>query len=302
MTCYYPLQGYRSKELTKNGKRKIVFSPKDGYVDLKMTVPCGQCIGCRLERSRQWAIRCVHEASLYEDNCFITLTYSNKFLPSDLSLKVKHFQDFMKRLRKRFGSGIRFFHCGEYGEQFGRPHYHAIIFNLDFPDKVLWQERNGEKLYRSQILEELWPFGHSSVGSATFESAAYVARYIMKKHTGKDADEHYKSVDLDSGEFIQRKPEYTTMSRRPGIGKDYFDTWNSDIYPSDEVILRNIVMKPPKYYDSLYEILYPDELARIKALRKIEASKHSENNTWERLAVRCFVKESKIKRLVRNFD
>lgn len=212
MPCYFPMQGYRSRSLTKNGKRQIVFSPKDGFIDLKMTVPCGQCLGCRLERSRQWALRCVHEASLYDDNCFITLTYSDEFLPRDYSLDVSHFQRFMKRLRKRFGEGIRFFHCGEYGSQFGRPHYHAILFNLDFPDKVFLKEQNGQTLYRSKILEELWPFGHSSVGSATFESAAYVARYILKKVNGDAADEWYAAVDHDTGEFFQRKPEYTTMS------------------------------------------------------------------------------------------
>lgn len=302
MPCYFPMQGYRSKELTKNGKRKIVFSSKDGYIDLKMTVPCGQCVGCRLERSRQWAIRCVHESSLYESNCFITLTYNNEYLPRDLSLDVSHFQKFMKRLRKRFGEGIRFFHCGEYGSKFGRPHYHAILFNFDFPDKYLWKEENGQKLFRSKILEELWPFGHSSVGTATFESAAYVARYILKKVTGDGAEEHYQSVDLDTGEFFQRKPEYTTMSRRPGIAKGWFDKFKDDVFPSDEVVLRGKRMRPPKYYDSLYELVDPSDHERIKIRRKASASKYSENNSPERLEVRRKVKEAQIKSLVRNID
>lgn len=87
--CYSPVKGYRSAQLTKNGKRKIVFNREQGFVDLPVTIPCGQCIGCRLEKSRQWAIRCVHEASLYENNCFITLTYSPENLPEDGSLKKK---------------------------------------------------------------------------------------------------------------------------------------------------------------------------------------------------------------------
>ena len=151
MACYHPMQGYRSAEVTKNGKRKIVFSPQKGYIDLPVKVACGQCIGCRLERSRQWAIRCVNEASLYRGNCFITLTYSDEYLPQNKSLDKRDFQLFMKRLRKEFSSErIRYFHCGEYGcsckvcglsaklcrrvgcgsfvEGLGRPHYHALFF------------------------------------------------------------------------------------------------------------------------------------------------------------------------------
>ena len=112
MPCYHPLLGYRSRSLTEKGKRAVVFNPRDGYVDQPVQLPCGQCIGCRLERSRVWAVRCVHEASLHSDNCFITLTYDNSHLPSDGSLHKDHFQKFMKRLRKSVGK-VRFFHCDE---------------------------------------------------------------------------------------------------------------------------------------------------------------------------------------------
>ena len=136
MPCYRPIKGYRSRRLNaETGKRPVVFNPRDGFYDQPVDLPCGQCIGCRLERSRQWAIRCVHEASLHERNCFITLTYRDECLPTNGSLDLDAFQKFMKRLRRRFGEGVRFFHCGEYGENFGRPHYHAILFNLDFSDK-----------------------------------------------------------------------------------------------------------------------------------------------------------------------
>ena len=117
MPCYYPLQGWRSKELTKNGKRAIVFDRKKGYVDQPLEVPCGQCIGCRLDRSRDWALRCIHEAQLHEDNSYITLTYDDDNLPANASLDKSDFQKFMKRLRKSLGDKkVRFFHCGEYGE------------------------------------------------------------------------------------------------------------------------------------------------------------------------------------------
>ena len=194
MACYHPLKGYRSSELTKNGKRKIVFNRNQGYADLPVTVPCGQCIGCRLERSRQWAIRCHHEASLYENNSFITLTYADEYLPQNGSLDLNAQQKFFKRLRKKYGSGIRFYACGEYGSKFGRPHYHACLFNHDFADKTLWKITNDVPLYRSSSLEELWPYGHSSVGNVTFQSAAYVARYILKKITGEHADNRLKDL------------------------------------------------------------------------------------------------------------
>ena len=143
MPCFHPLTGYLARDANASGKRSIVFDPKLALgVDVKRQVPCGRCIGCRLERSRQWAMRCVHEASLYKNNCFITLTFNDYYLPKDGSLHVEHFQKFMKRLRKRFGSGVRYFQCGEYGELLRRPHYHACLFNFDFPDRVLWSIRN----------------------------------------------------------------------------------------------------------------------------------------------------------------
>ena len=102
MACYHPIKAYRARRLNPSGKRGIVFNIKDGYEDMPVELPCGQCMGCRLEHSRQWAIRMMHEASQYENNCFITLTYDNEHLPPDGSLQLSHFQDFFKRFRKKF--------------------------------------------------------------------------------------------------------------------------------------------------------------------------------------------------------
>lgn len=303
MTCYHPLKGFRARNPSENGKFKIVFDRKMGYTDLPMTVPCGQCIGCRLERSRQWAIRCHHEAQLHGDNCFLTLTYNNQHLPADGSLDVRVFQLFMKRLRKKYGAGIRFYHCGEYGEQFGRPHYHACIFGFDFPDKKLWKTTDrGDRLYRSESLEELWPFGHSSIGEVNFQSAAYVARYIMKKVNGDRAAEHYTRVDPETGEVTHLKPEYTTMSRRPGIGHGWYEKYKDDVFPHDYVVMRGKKIKPPKYYDKMYEVAYPEDFAKLKSLRKRKAKKHVDDQTPERLEVRETVQLSKLKQLHRSVD
>lgn len=300
------MQAWYSSEVNTSGKRSLVFNPKRALQpDDPIQIACGQCVGCRLERSRQWALRCVHEASLYDDNCFITLTFAPEHLEkreNPWSLDVRDYQLFMKRLRKKFGAKIRFFHCGEYGEKYGRPHYHACLFNFDFPDKELWKVVNGHRLYTSKSLEELWPFGFSSIGDVTFESAAYVARYIMKKITGENSELRYGLVDSETGEYTPIKPEYTTMSRRPGIGKEWFDSFSTDVYPSDFITINGKKCRPPKFYDKLYEKERPYEFLDLKEARKLKAEQHSEHNTPERLAVREQIQHLRAAKLIRPVD
>lgn len=305
MPCYSPLVAWRGGSL-KSGKREILFKrPKADLASLfQLKLPCGQCIGCRLERSRQWAMRCVHEASLYSDNCFLTLTYADDYLPSGGSLVKRHFQLFMKRLRK-FARvpGIRFFHCGEYGDKFGRPHYHAIIFNFDFSDKYLFKSTDrGDKLWRSDSLESLWTFGQSMIGSVSFESAAYVARYVMKKVTGDRADAHY--VVPSTGEL--RLPEYITMSRRPGIGRGWYDKFKFDIFPRDYAIMRGKKMGVPKFYGSVYEREDPEAFAVVKQGRVMRACKVDLTGFGEtgdaRLRVKEIVKSAEIRSLSRKLE
>lgn len=292
MVCYAPLKGYRSRTSGDNGRRQIVFNRKQGYVDLPVTVPCGQCVGCRLERSRQWAIRCVHEAQMHQTNSFITLTYNNEHLPKDNSLDLRHFQLFIKRLRKHYHpKPIRFYHCGEYGSKHGRPHYHAILFGLDFEDQRLHQQTKTGDLYTSAILQRLWPYGFSTIGTVTFASAAYVARYIMKKVTGPAASSHYEG----------RKPEYTTMSRRPGIGSTWLQKFTSDVYPSDEIIIAGKRMRAPKFYDNQYELLEPEDYSRIRSKRIIRGRRLTDKSP-ERLAVRERAQLARLKLLKRDLD
>lgn len=270
---------------------------------MPVEVGCGQCIGCRLERSRQWAVRCMHEAQMHEDNCFITLTFDNEHIPQNGSLDVSIFQRFMKRLRKEYApKKIRFFHCGEYGEKFKRPHYHACLFGFDFSDLVSYNTGKGV-VQSSNALKKLWPYGFNTVGELTFDSAAYVARYITKKVTGQAALLHYTDIDFKTGEVLnERKPEYTTMSRRPGIGKKWFDEFKDEVYPSDSVVVRGKEMKPPKYYDSQYEIIEPEKFLKIKDERVKEASKHLNDQTEERLKVRQKVAEAKLNLKKRSFE
>lgn len=295
MPCYAPLQAYQC------ASGEIVFVERRRFdVVRSLQLPCGQCVGCRLERSRQWAMRCVHEASLHESSCFVTLTYDAAHLPADGSLNYDHFQRFMKRLRKRFAPiRVRFYMCGEYGEINFRPHYHACLFGFDFPDKKAFKVTDsGSKLYTSALLESLWPFGLSSVGDVTFESAAYVARYCMKKVTGRDAKRHYERV-LENGEIVNLKPEFNKMSLKPGIGAEWYRKWKRDVYPHDYVVVNGKECKPPKYYDGLYEREFPDEFEDLKARRELDGLALREDNTPERLAVKAVVAEARLKSLKR---
>ncbi|WNK13309.1 MAG: replication initiator protein [Microvirus sp.] len=300
MACYHPLKGFRGRDISANGKRPIVFNARHGFSDLPVEVPCGQCIGCRLARSRAWAVRCVHEASLHDRNCFITLTYSNENLPDGNSLVLKHFQDFMKRLRAKYGSGIRFLHCGEYGDVDERPHYHALLFNHDFADKVIWKKSSNVEflIYRSASLEALWPFGHSSIGSVTWQSASYVARYVLKKMTGPNAVIYEPHMDEATGEvYGSRIPPYITMSRRPGLAKGWFEEFSADVFPDDFVVLLDgTKFAVPKFYDKQLD---EAALRKIKSSRVISARRHADNNTPDRLAVREVVQEARVTQLKR---
>ena len=304
MPCYHPLQV--SFSLREDGKKQIAFSPiahemfEKGikpFVGDYMSLPCGRCMGCRLERSRQWAVRIMHEASLYEDNSFVTLTFDQDHLdemcPSG-SLDRKHMQLFMKRLRKKFSDRkVRTFYCGEYGDNLGRPHYHACLFNLDFVDKQYWSQSNGCRYYVSESLRDVWPYGHSVVGDLTFDSAAYVARYCTKKITGRDAEDHYKG----------RLPEFCQASLKPGIGSGWLDKFGaSDVFPLDEVVVRGVKCKPPRYYDKRLERDDPEAFARLKVLRSERAEEKEDDNTYKRLLVKEKCQQARMNRLVRKLE
>lgn len=280
MPCYHPIVMYQAAAVNESGRRSFITNPHAAHTGIPHKIPCGRCIGCRLERSRQWAIRCMHEARRYDDNCFITLTYSDENLPLDCSLSLSDYQKFLKRLRKRSGKHIRFFGCGEYGETYGRPHYHILLFGFNFEDRKYLRAGSDGSIYRSSMLEELWPFGLSEIGNVTFESAAYVARYCVKKVNGDLADSHYGG----------RSPEFGTMSRRPGIGFAHLEEFVSNIFPNDFVVARGVKCKPPRYYHSKLEQIDLGMFERVNADREKAAySDHTRqfaNSRKPRLAVR----------------
>lgn len=318
MPCYSPLKGWKNPDtggivFRRNGARE------------KMEVACGQCLGCRLDRSRMWAMRIVHESSLHEldrGNSFITLTYRDRsectedqiegkwYVPDDWSLHKEHFQKFMKRLRKATGDKIKYFHCGEYGSKckhglelglvdcplcnVGRPHYHACMFNYCPLDLVEYAPGR----FTSPSLEKIWKYGFVDVGELNFASAAYVARYILKKITGPKADDHYMQCDID-GVATWVEPEYCTMSN--GIGKDWFDKYKSDVFPSDEVPVPGVgvLKKVPRYYEEIWKNEAPMSMEEIKAVRQKFREEHGDEYTPERLMAKYKVKKAQVNMLKR---
>lgn len=290
---------------SSKGKRQLVFDSKKGYVDLPFTVACGQCIGCRLERSRQWSVRLVNEAQLHELKCFVTLTYDDEHLPEGQTLVKQHFQHFMMRLRKHHatnnpGAKIRYFHCGEYGETTNRPHYHAILFGVDFTDKKPHSKNaQGDQLYISELLTKIWGFGNTLIGSVTPETCAYTARYLLKKVTGKNSADHYRYVLPSTGEIIQRQPEYITMSLKPGIGSEWYAKFKSDVFPSDTVVQKGKAQLPPRYYTRKLETEDPETHKKIQLQRSKRAVQYRGDNTPQRLADKELCRKSKIRQLQR---
>ena len=310
MSCYHPLKGwkiginptgkpnykitsYDVKYLIKDKLGNYVESykeiPSDRFIPRitdSIDIPCGKCVGCLLDRSRDWATRCMLEASYHKHNCFITLTYNDDHLPSsreiinDLTgevsespfrtLQKRDFQLFMKRLRKAIEPlKIRFFACGEYGSSTYRPHYHCIVFGYDFPDRIFYKFNfRGDKYYTSPLLQSCWsdkdntPIGHVCVADISFDTCAYVARYCLKKMDNNMSD-FYETFNLD--------PEFTLMSRKPGIGRLYYDDNKDNIYDNDRIILSDEkgskILRPPKYFDKLYDIDYPSDFENIKNSR-----------------------------------
>lgn len=305
VTCFHPVKAYRSREISPTtGRYGVTFNPVKGLVEgSSLSVPCGRCIGCRIDRSRAWAVRCVNESQLYENNCFLTLTFDDKYLPDDFSVHVRTWQLFMKRLRKSLPQKIRFFACGEYGEddvspfEGNRPHYHGLIFNHQFADLKLHSKSNNQPLFTSQNLQSLWPYGFSTIGNLTYQSAAYVARYTIKKIGGDAAAAHYSRIHPLSGNLVRVNPEFAVQSRRPGVGAKWFETFKSDIYPSDFVVMDGKRHPVPKYY---HLKLSEEEQAANKRKRVAHANQHRADNTPARLKVRELVKLDQAKQLKRS--
>lgn len=291
MRCVKPIPAYAlAGRKTKKGKRVLAFrEPEKTQKFEQIAVPCGNCIKCRLRKAGEWTIRLEHEAKMHSCNSFLTLTIDDEHLAEDRSLDKSLHQKFIRSLRKRLrrdydGKKIRYFICGEYGGQFGRPHYHAIIFGFDFPDRKLLTYSNGMPLWTSELLDRCWPHGMATIGQVTADSCSYVSGYVVKKINGKKGKEidpvtglkPYEHLDLESGEIYSRVPEYGNMSLKPGIGSTWFDKFETDVFPSDFVVRKGRPMAVPKYYDCLLERESESRFEEIKGRRERFALAHGD--------------------------
>lgn len=245
----------------------------------------------------------MHEAQMHLENCFLTLTYDEKNLPDDYSVNVREWQLFMKRLRESVPQKLRFFACGEYGSEEGQhplqPHYHALIFNYRPTDLKLHSKKNNIPLYTSEKLSKLWPYGFSTVGNVTYKTAAYCARYTMKKIGGDQAADHYSRVHPVTGRLVQVKPEFATQSRAEGLGGKWLEEFKADYFPSDFIVVDGKKHPVPDFYTRR---LNESEALKLKRARKRDAHKRKEDNTHKRLLIREQVKIAQISTLKRKLS
>jgi hypothetical protein len=314
MACTNPKRCWQQGQ-TEAGKPKYVFKkPVQHWNYKEQMVPCGKCISCKLQKSAEWATRATHEAQMHIFNCFITLTYAPENLPENESLEPLHLKNFIKKLRRRF-KNFKYLACGEYGHnprdnRIERPHYHLCLFGIDFQDKKYFFTNNiGQPVYRSELLEKLWDKGHSTVCEFTYETAAYTARYTLKKQTENEKYEHV-NVDLKTGEVLEpekyerimqrlgKQPELIRMSK--GLGKSWYEKYSSDT-EKDYIIVRGKKHKTPRYYDKLLEEKDPEKLKKVKERREEIAKENPENRKVRRKAKAIIARQS-LDKLPRGLD
>ncbi|UDN67724.1 replication initiator protein [robinz microvirus RP_103] len=286
---------------TSRARDALTFDPVKSLNKISFPLPCGRCVGCRMEKARQWGLRCLHEKKMWDHNHFVTLTYNDDNLPPGGSVCLRDVQLFMKRLRKAKGSSksnpLRFFLGAEYGDENRRPHYHALMFNLRIDDRLFYtNNKRGEPLYQSKEMSDLWGLGYVTLGEVTFDSAVYCAKYAMKKlniseHSSDEARFAFKAryeVYDEYGEVFVRSPEFAVMSRRPGIGAGYHERYGREVLAHDNVVVNGKPCRPPRFYDGRSEVLDPERFAAVKARRKAESVKDAvkADNTLERLRVK----------------
>lgn len=260
---------------------KDSFGLKSG-VDLKpIQIPCGKCIGCRLDKSREWALRCMMELKTTPKSTasFLTFTYNDDKIPIRYygspvdgtalpvySLDKRDLQLFWKRLRKSLPeTKIRYFACGEYGSETWRPHYHAIVFNYWPDDLVVFEQKDSTTYYTSNTLNNLWSRGRVIVAPVTFDTCAYVARYTAKKCLTV-GDEFFESHNMC--------PPFLVMSRRPGIGWYYFEN-HLDFLAGDRIYVsgsEGVDGSIPRTFLSKVESFDPELFEEVKARRTLKGN------------------------------
>lgn len=266
VACFHPVPAARYGHLRYSSEKPLA-----------VEYPCGRCVGCQQARQRSWALRIQHEAATHSQNSFITLTYDDAhYYPS---LVYGDFKRFLRRLVASLGPA-RYFVAGEYGSQTGRPHWHAVLFGRTFPR----MSQLSGSLYRSPVLEGLWPYGFSSIGSVNPQTARYVAKYAVKSTRARARE----VVHLATGEIVPIVPEFARMSLNPGLGAAWFDRYWEDVYAARDGVVfpGGSTLPPPRYYDVRLSRILP-ALALSKAYARSDyAYARRADSTPARLAVR----------------
>lgn len=245
MKCISPIR-------VKSAGRFTVFNDNGNkFVSEQLIVPCGQCIACRLNYGKYWSIRMMEELKHHDKACFATLTYDDEHLNNVVEdygspvLVKSDLQNFWKRLRKE--RKVRYFCCGEYGDRFGRPHYHAIIYGVS-PDEV-------------DLVAKHWQQGHIKLGTVTPDSCSYVAKYMTKKLRGHAlAEQLEKDPDY--------KPEFVLMSRRPGIGAELSPDMQRFLHESGFVYRKGKKSSLPRYWKEKLDIHFQPEEVDFQEYQK----------------------------------
>lgn len=256
MACYHP------SEVSVDSKRT-------GAPEWTM-VPCGKCLGCRTDQARQWAVRIMHEGVTNPPAFFLTLTYDDVSIPAHGSLDPTHPQKWLKRLRRKTGSRVSYYLCGEYGETTSRPHYHAVVCGTPFLDRELHTTRSGVPVWTSELLTSTWGHGLCEITPIAFQAAMYVAGYVGKKVARRFEEEEYERVDPETGEIIRLEREYGRMSLRPALGRTFIERYWRDVYPRDFVVVDGWPMKPPRYYDKWAEDNIPEIFEEVRHQRWLD--------------------------------
>lgn len=254
-------------------------SPKGNYTDRPKTIPCGQCIGCRLDYARMWSARMLHENKMHNESCFLTLTYNDDTVPLGNTLVKEDVQDFIKKLRKKTKKKLRYYACGEYGDKTERPHYHLIIFGFFPEDSNKYKKTKDGQLWTSEKTAQIWGKGFTVHGIVNADTAAYTARYVVKKITGKKALAHYNG----------RLPEFSLMSKKPGIGAKFYEKFRDEIWRNDSVVINSYEINPPRYYVDKLKKEDPKQWAQRKLKNQLAQNKNILDNTEDRLKVKHVV-------------
>ncbi len=258
MSCYHPIKVGILRQPQYGSRRR-----RD-----EQTVPCGSCLGCRAEQARQWAVRLLHEMQMHDSAWFLTLTYSDEEMPEHGSLYPEDLQGFFKAVRRDYpAEAVRYYACGEYGGRTQRPHYHAVLFGVDFLDKHILRDGASGDVWGSETLDRYWRHGFAEFGAVTPKSAAYVAGYVRKKIGKRAEPDDYTRVNEHTGELIQIEPEFARMSLRPAIGLNWIEKYWQDVYPRDRVVIEGFEGKPPRYYDKWLEREHPEIAMQVRGQR-----------------------------------